>query len=302
MIIADSSAANGIDFYSRESANYHPKLTVVYSQPVNSGDTEAPSIPGNLQADSVSTSSVSLSWSASTDDVGVVGYKIVRVGEGVVGNSVTTSYTDTGLSAASNYSYQVIAFDAANNESDPSSPLDVTTDATVASIHVENIAMSTSLVGRKKMRAAALVSIRDDLGNAISNATIDGSWSGLTNQVVSDLTTSSGDVSFASGNVNTKTTGEFIFSVASVSAPGYSYDAADNVETTDCINTDNDPCGGGLSAPENLNASYDGFDVNLDWSAVAPADSYNVKRSESAGSGYVQIASTAATDYCPVLN
>ncbi|MFG3336553.1 RICIN domain-containing protein [Streptomyces tendae] len=101
--------------------------TYVWPAPgTGGGDTAAPSVPGNLSVSDSSSSSVSLSWSASTDDTGVAGYSVLRNGS-QVGTVSDTSFTDTGLSASTTYSYAVKAFDAAGNLSAASEPVNVTT-------------------------------------------------------------------------------------------------------------------------------------------------------------------------------
>lgn len=91
-------------------------------------DTQAPTAPTGVTATAKTSSSVSLSWTASSDDTGVTGYTVYR--DGVqVGTSATTSYTDTGLSASTAYSYTVKAKDAAGNVSAASSALSATTSA-----------------------------------------------------------------------------------------------------------------------------------------------------------------------------
>lgn len=81
------------------------------------GDTTAPTQPGSFAATAVSSSQINLSWTASTDNVGVTGYRIYRGGTLIHTNGTTLTYSDTGLSASTNYSYQVSAIDAAGNES-----------------------------------------------------------------------------------------------------------------------------------------------------------------------------------------
>lgn len=81
-----------------------------------SADTQAPSAPGNLAASPNSSSSVALSWSASTDNVGVAGYRVSRNGTQVA-QLTGTSWTDSGLSAGTSYTYGVVAYDAAGNVS-----------------------------------------------------------------------------------------------------------------------------------------------------------------------------------------
>lgn len=91
------------------------------------GDTEAPSVPTGLTAGTVTTTAVDLTWNASTDNVGVVGYRIYTTGSNPFTVSGTTA-TVTGLSEDTTYTFTVTAFDAADNESSPGSGLNVTTD------------------------------------------------------------------------------------------------------------------------------------------------------------------------------
>jgi len=89
-------------------------------------DTEAPSVPTGLTAAAASASSVQLSWTASTDNVGVTGYDIYR--DSVkVGTSTGTGYTDSGLAGSTTYSYTVKARDAAGNLSAASAAASATT-------------------------------------------------------------------------------------------------------------------------------------------------------------------------------
>ncbi len=93
---------------------------------VGGGDTEAPSAPSNLTASAVSGSQIDLHWTASTDNVGVIGYDIYRNGS-LAGFSDVTSYSDTGLAASTPYSYTVKARDAANHASAASNTAGATT-------------------------------------------------------------------------------------------------------------------------------------------------------------------------------
>jgi uncharacterized lipoprotein YddW (UPF0748 family) len=81
-----------------------------------SADTQAPTVPTGVNATAVSTTSMQVSWTASTDDTGVTGYRVFRNGS-AVGTSTTTSYTDTGLIANTLYCYKVSAYDGVPNES-----------------------------------------------------------------------------------------------------------------------------------------------------------------------------------------
>ncbi|MGH7926233.1 MAG: LamG-like jellyroll fold domain-containing protein, partial [Candidatus Binatia bacterium] len=93
------------------------------NSPVGSGspDTTAPSVPGNLGATAVSSSQINLSWTASTDTVGVTQYRVERCqGAGCtnftqIATPTGTTLNDTGLSASTSYSYRVRAADEAVN-------------------------------------------------------------------------------------------------------------------------------------------------------------------------------------------
>ncbi|AFZ67704.1 glycosyl hydrolase [Deinococcus peraridilitoris] len=92
------------------------------------GDTQAPSTPGNLTSPSKTSTSISLSWTASTDNVGVSSYDVLRAGVPIA-TSTTTSFTDSGLNPSTSYIYSVRARDAAGNVSAQSNSITVTTNA-----------------------------------------------------------------------------------------------------------------------------------------------------------------------------
>jgi len=98
----------------------------------STGSVEAtpPSAPPSLVAGVVDASSARLIWTASTDNVGVAGYQVLRNGA-LVGTiySTTTSFTDTSLPSGTSHSYTVAAFDAAGNVSANSRTVSVTTPA-----------------------------------------------------------------------------------------------------------------------------------------------------------------------------
>src|SRR5207245_9554946 len=77
-------------------------------------DTTPPSVPTGLTASAVSSSQINLSWTASSDNVGVSGYRVFRGGTQIATTS-TTSYANTGLSPSTTYSYTVAAYDDAGN-------------------------------------------------------------------------------------------------------------------------------------------------------------------------------------------
>jgi chitinase len=101
----------------------------VTTSPV-SNDNQAPSTPASLRSTAVSSSSVSLAWNASTDNVGVTGYEVfVGSATTAAATATGTSATVSGLSANTTYSFTVKARDAAGNRSSASSSLSVKTSA-----------------------------------------------------------------------------------------------------------------------------------------------------------------------------
>ncbi|MDO8551148.1 MAG: prepilin-type N-terminal cleavage/methylation domain-containing protein [bacterium] len=92
-----------------------------------SGDFTPPTDPSNLAANVISWQEISLTWNASTDAVGVIGYNVFRGGVRLITLGPVTSYADTGLSASTTYTYYVEAFDAAGNVSGLSNVVSATT-------------------------------------------------------------------------------------------------------------------------------------------------------------------------------
>jgi chitodextrinase len=115
---------SAIDAAGNESSQSTTASTTTHASVI--ADTTPPSTPAGLSANATSSSQINLSWAASTDNVGVTGYKIYRSGVYLATNT-TSSYSDTGLSASTSYSYKVSAVDAAGNESSQSSSASATT-------------------------------------------------------------------------------------------------------------------------------------------------------------------------------
>jgi chitodextrinase len=103
-----------VDAYDA-AGNRSPQASVLASTSA-CPDTQAPSAPSNLSLGGASTSSLPLSWSASTDNVGVAGYELFLNGS-KLGTTGATSYTFSGLACGSSYTLAVDAYDAAGNRS-----------------------------------------------------------------------------------------------------------------------------------------------------------------------------------------
>jgi chitinase len=91
-------------------------------------DRTAPTAPTNLKATGITDSTVSLTWSSSTDNSGVKGYDVYR-NNVYIGNASSTSYTVGNLSPSTSYSFFVKARDASGNVSAASDTIHVTTSA-----------------------------------------------------------------------------------------------------------------------------------------------------------------------------
>ena len=111
----------------------------------NPSDQTAPTAPTGLSASAVTTTSVCLNWSGSTDNVGVAGYKVYRqtgsyaalpvgtIATGTAENCGTgLRFKDEGLRPSTTYNYSIRAFDLAQNHSAASNTIVVTTPAQAA--------------------------------------------------------------------------------------------------------------------------------------------------------------------------
>jgi chitodextrinase len=121
----------GIGFYPNSSTLDWGFSSFTASDGTTSGgggnsDTIRPSTPTGLSASAISSSQINLSWNASTDNVGVAGYTIYRGGTQVA-TSGSTTYSDTGLSPSTFYTFTVSAYDAAGNASPQSTNASATT-------------------------------------------------------------------------------------------------------------------------------------------------------------------------------
>ena len=94
-------------------------------------DTQPPTVPTGLIATAASSGSIQLNWTASTDNVGVAGYKVYRGGS-YLASVAGASYLDTGLTANTSYGYQVSAYDAASPAVNESAQAAVVNRATLS--------------------------------------------------------------------------------------------------------------------------------------------------------------------------
>ncbi|MES2468896.1 MAG: PKD domain-containing protein [Verrucomicrobiota bacterium] len=135
------------------------------------------------------------------------------------------TYTTPG-----NYTASLVVKDSTGLSGSASVP--VTVQSPPVLVYVSNIAMSKT-VSKRGTQASAVVTIKDAAGNLKSNASVTGTWSGLTSGTSTVKTGSTGTAKFSSAL--TKNAGTFTFKVTGVVLGGSAYDASLNLETTDSI-------------------------------------------------------------------
>src|SRR5205809_987801 len=166
----DTSAPYSVSWNTTTASNGSHTLTAVAtdllggtwtSDPVAVtvfNDTTPPSVPTGLTATAVSSSQINLSWTASTDNVGVSGYRVFRGGTQIATRS-TTSFANTGLSPSTTYTYTVAAYDAAGNLSAPSSSASATTpappDTTPPTVSITSPVSGATVGGTTSVTASA---------------------------------------------------------------------------------------------------------------------------------------------------
>jgi len=250
-----------------------------YNSMVSPPDTITPSIPTNLAGSAVSTT-VNLSWTASTDNIGVAGYNIIRNGIWVA-NSEPTTYTDSGLATSTTYNYQVQAFDLAGNTSLSSATVSVSTVYTIPPTAPTNVvgtpysAVGITLTWTASQDPKGLSSYQIFRGTSPANL--------LQIGVVNSTTTS-----YKDNTLTASTT--YYYSVDATEASYVSTMSAIASATTLAL----------PSAPTNLVATpVSGQQIGLTWTASTgglPISSYHIFRGASP-SGLSQIGVTAGTSY-----
>jgi len=164
---ADDRGAPGWDqYYGYGRVNAQRTLAAI-GQVVK--DTQAPSVPSNVQASAVSSSQINLTWAASTDNVGVVGYTIYRNGV-QIGTSASTSFVDNTVSGGTSYSYTVTAYDAAMNTSAVSSAATATTPVSATSVSVTSFHVSSKTANSATITWTTNIPSTGTVNYGLSNA------------------------------------------------------------------------------------------------------------------------------------
>jgi endoglucanase len=167
-------------------------------------DQTPPTTPGNVRVTGTTTTTVSLAWNASTDDVGVTGYQVTR-GTTIVGNVTGLSFTDTGLTANTTYSYTVRALDASGKQSAASTAVSATT-AQIAQDYTVAVAPTSLNLARGGTASTTLSISRTNFTGAVSVA-VSGLPSGVTVALNPSTATTGNSVTATFSATSTATTG-----------------------------------------------------------------------------------------------
>ncbi|MGW4648550.1 NPCBM/NEW2 domain-containing protein [Kitasatospora sp. NPDC004289] len=146
-------SVNGTAYPAQTKSLYGQTVSYV-SVPVNAGatvtaaagstvvDTTAPSTPSGLATANLTDASVDLSWNASTDNVGLTNYQVLRNGS-VIGTTTGTTFTANGLAGSTGYTFTVKAVDTTGNVSAASNAAAVTTLPTPKTVNLSDLAWAS---------------------------------------------------------------------------------------------------------------------------------------------------------------
>lgn len=260
---------------------------------VQTSDGTNPTVPSNFVATPVSASQINLTWTASTDNVGVTGYRIERcIGSGcltfldIAATSAVVSYSDTALTDVTSYRYRIRATDALGNLSG-----------------VSTIASATTLDGVAPTAPSVLTA------TAISATQVNLTWAPSTDNVGVtgyrvERCTGAGCVNFAqigtsaSPTYSDATTTQVTTYVYRVRAN----DAASNLSAYSGSVSATTPDATAPTAPTGLSASAPtSAEVVLTWTAATDnvaVTSYRVERCTGTScTTFAQIGTAAGTGY-----
>jgi uncharacterized repeat protein (TIGR03806 family) len=135
-------------------------------------DVTPPTVPAGVTAAPQSTSQILVSWTASTDvgGTGVQGYRVFRNGgAAAVGTVTTTNFTDTGLAANTQYSYTVVAYDAATPANvSANSTAAVATTLAIADVTPPTVPMNLTVTVVSSTSLRVLWSTSTDAGTGVA--------------------------------------------------------------------------------------------------------------------------------------
>ena len=224
---------SAVDTSNNEGTKSDPASATTDPAPA---DTTPPAKVTGLTANAISQTEIELNWNANTES-DLDHYNVYRDGV-LIATTTSTTYTDTGLTPETTYTYEVSAVDTSNNEGAKSDPASATTlGATPNTMHVASIDMWYEKVTWwfwYWYDVYTKVTVHDSAGNPLSGVT-----------VYLDMTLPDG--SHATGNADTGTdgtvtfvyqygdAGTYISTVTDLVLTDYTYNSADNVETSETL-------------------------------------------------------------------
>ncbi|HEX4717383.1 MAG TPA: fibronectin type III domain-containing protein, partial [Thermoleophilaceae bacterium] len=287
---ADSGRANGTTYTYRVTAidaagNESAPSATASATPQAPPDTTAPSAPGGLNA-SAGNGTVALTWNAATDDTGVAGYRVYR--QNADGSWPTTatastaaatrSFTDSGRTNGTTYTYRVTAIDAAGNESAPSATASATPQAPPDTTAPSAPGGLTATGGNGTV-ALAWNASTDNVGVTgyrVYRQNADGSW-----PTTATATTAAATRSFTDTGRTNGTT--YTYRVTAIDAAGNESAPSATASATPQAPPDTTA----PSAPGGLTATSGDTKVTLSWSASTDnvgVASYRIYRQNADGS------------------
>jgi len=237
-------------------------------------DGTGPTTPTNLAATPTGTTTISLTWTASSDpESGVASYRIFR-GESQVGQTAQTSFADTGLTPATEYEYRVRAVNGDGLESALSSPAKATTLDATPPTTPQNLAATP--VGTERIDLSWAASQDPETGITGYRVFRDGSEIAITTQTV-----------YQDDGLTAAT--EYAYYIVSVNGDGLESQPSETVNASTFDGT-------GPTTPTDLTATAAGTDrIDLSWSAAEDPESgiasYTVFRDG------LEVATTGETTY-----
>jgi|GEM_PF-939126 FtsP/CotA-like multicopper oxidase with cupredoxin domain len=198
-----------------------------------------PAAPSSLNATSLSTSSIDLTWIDNSDNED--GFTIESSLDGLNFSfeanlsANTTSYSDQGLSPATTYYYRIYSYNAVGTSSYSQGSATTNPDNPGGSpaAHVEEIIVSRENLNAGRARGVASILVTDQFGNAIPNATVTCSYSGP-NSGSTNSTTGSDGFAVLRTSPKKNPSGDWCFQVTNVSVTGMTYNSNDNTVNVGC--------------------------------------------------------------------
>ena len=285
---SDTGLTSGTSYSYRVQAVDTAGNLSAFSNMASATTQAPPTAPANLTATAASMSQINLSWTASTSTVGLRNYIVQRCqGAGCtnfaqIASPTGTTYSDTGLTSGTSYSYQVQAVDTAGNLSAFSNMASATTQAPpTAPANLTATAASTSQINLSWTASTSTVGLRNYIVQRCQGA-------GCTNfaQIASPTGTTYSDTGPTSGT-------SYSYQVQAI-------DTAGNLSVFSNVASATTPAP--PTAPSNLTATAASTSqINLSWTASTSTvglKNYIVQRCQGAGcANFAQIASPTGTTY-----